>query len=356
MSQSHHAVEVQLRAAAEEQRARGSDESDANGADESDANGAGPEEKAGWDGSPVPVRRIHAGDEEWPESLDNIGPHEPPGRLFLQGRPLAAGPTAIAVVGTRRPTAAGVEATEQLTRGLVEAGFTIVSGLAVGIDAVAHRTALQAGGYTVAVLGSGLDVDYPVKNRPLRNKIRELGTLVTEYPAGTPPSAHHFPLRNRIVVGLSLGGVLVVEGGVKSGALITARIGLDAGRNVWALPGSFRNPMASGPNELIRASEARLVTNVKHICEEAAPSLVWEKGAGARPVALESLTDEEKRVLTVLDDVPVSPDRLIRLTTLEGGKAALAVSRLEVRGFAVRRGGGYELSEAGARARAVLHA
>ena len=299
-------------------------------------------------------RCIRPDDEEWPEGLENIGPHKPPRRLFVQGKPLRAGATAIAVVGTRRPTAAGVEATEQLTTGLVEAGFTIVSGLAVGIDAVAHRAALDAGGDTIAVLGSGLDVDYPTKNRSLRDRIKELGTLVTEYPIGTQPAARNFPLRNRIVVGLSLGGVLVIEGGIKSGALITARIGLDAGRNVWALPGSVRNPMASGPNELIRASEARLVTNVKHICEEAAPSLVWEKGAGARPRALESLTGEEKQVLGVLDDVPISPDRLIRLTALEGGKAALAVARLEVRGFVLRRGGGYELARAGARAREML--
>lgn len=319
----------------------------------SESNGSHAEARAVVSGD-VSVRCIKPGDGEWPASLNDIGPHDPPRRLFVQGKPLEAGETAIAVVGTRRPTAAGIEAAEQLTRGLVEAGFTIVSGLAVGIDAVAHRTALQVGGNTIAVLGGGLDVDYPSKNRNLRNKIRELGTIVTEYPEGTRPAAHHFPLRNRIVVGLSLGGVLVIEGGLKSGALITARIALDSGRNVWALPGSFRNPMASGPNELIRASEASLVTNVKHICDEAAPSLVWHEGVRARPLALESLTAEEKKVLAVLDDVPLSPDRLIRLTDLDGGKAALAVSRLEVRGFALRRGGGYELADAGARARALL--
>ena len=300
------------------------------------------------------VRCIRPGDDEWPESLDNIGPHRPPQRLFVEGTRLRGGSTAVAVVGTRRPTVAGVEATEHLTRGLVEAGFTIVSGLAVGIDTVAHRTAIEAGGYTIAVLGGGLDVDYPARNAALKNSIRELGTLVTEYPTGIRPAAHHFPQRNRIVVGLSLGGVLVIEGGLKSGALITARIGLDAGRNVWALPGSYRNPMAEGPNELIRTSEARLVTNVKHICDEAAPSLVWQDGPAARPLALESLTQDERQILSVLDDVPVSPDRLIRLTSLEGGKAALAVARLEVRGFALRRGGGYELAAAGARARALM--
>ena len=298
-------------------------------------------------------RTIEPGHQEWVVELANMEVLGAPKRLFAAGVPLRTNAPTVAVVGTRRPTAAGVEATQELTRGLVEAGVSIISGLAMGIDAVAHRTTLEAGGYTIAVLGSGLDVDYPARNRSLKEQIRERGTLVSEYPPGTQPHAYHFPERNRIVAGLA-DGVLVIEGGVKSGALITARLGVDAGKKVWALPGSIRNPMAVGPNELIRASQATLVTNVKHIFEELAPALVWEGGTRSRPLAPSSLSDSERSVLQVLDDVPLSPDRIIRLTELSTGEVAMAVSRLEVKGFVVRRPSGYEVSQSGSCVRGAL--
>lgn len=298
-------------------------------------------------------REIFRGDDEWPSALDDLGPHVPPDHLYLEGKRLVVDDKTIAVVGTRRPTAAGVEAAEQLTRGLVEAGCTIVSGLAVGIDTIAHRTALRAGGYTIGVLGCGLDVDYPFRNRALKNQIRASGTLVTEYPNGTQPHPHHFPLRNRIVAGL-VKGVLVIEGGLKSGALITARIGADLGQDIWGVPGSVRNPMAQGPNELIRIGEAYLATRVEHIFERLAPGLVWDSPRESPPLALESLTSEEKAVLAMLDDVSVTPDRVVRVTGLSPGEVALSLSRLEVRGFVTRRHGGYEISGGGGRIRAAL--
>lgn len=298
-------------------------------------------------------RYIRPRDDEWPASLNELGPHDPPKQLYVEGRPLETGSRTVAVVGTRRPTAAGIEAAERITKGLVEAGFTIVSGMAMGIDTLAHRVTLAAGGYTIAVLGSGLDVPYPQRNEGLMKKIVLSGTVLTEYPEGTKPLAFHFPRRNRIVVGLTR-GVVVIEGGIKSGALITARIAIDANRFVWAVPGSIRNPMAVGPNELIRTGQAGLVTSFKHICDEVAPGLVWEEGPGGRPLSVESLTEEEKTILRALDDVPISPDRLSQATDLPQGQIALALSRLEVRGFAHRRSGGYEISGGGSRVREAI--
>lgn len=298
-------------------------------------------------------RRIEPGDQEWPAPLSELSPHEPPECLYLKGRALKVDSQTVAVVGTRRPTAAGVEATQKVVKELVEAGFTIVSGLAVGIDAVAHRAALDAGGYTVAVLGSGLDSKYPSRNRALKQEIVNEGTVLTEYPDGTEPKPHHFPLRNRIVVGL-VKGVLVVEGGFKSGALITARLAIDANRHVWAVPGSFRNAMAIGPNELIRTGQAALVTEAKHVFEDISPSLVWEEGTGSKPLSVESLSPEEKTIICLLDDVPLTAERLTELSGLSSGIAALSLSRLEVRGFVSRRGAGYEVSTSGSRVRAAI--
>jgi DNA processing protein len=259
-------------------------------------------------------RVITPSDEEWPDQLNELGP----------------------------------------TRGLVEAGFSIVSGLAIGIDAVAHRTALASGGYTIAVLGCGLDIDYPQKNAALRRKIERAGTLVSEYPPGSPPASFHFPERNRIIAGLAA-GVLYVEGSERSGGRITARAALDANRAVFAVPGSIRNPLACGPNELIRTSQAALVMHVKHICDELEPGLVWDEPVDWGPVRSPvTLSDPEERVLGFLDDAPAAIDLIAKGVGLKPGEAAMALSRLEIRGFVTRRRDGYELSNAGARVRTRL--
>ncbi len=208
-----------------------------------------------------------------------------------------------------------------------------------------------AGGRTVAVVGCGLDVNYPQRNQRLRSRIERDGTVVSEHPDGTRPAPQNFPARNRIIVGLS-SAVVVVEGGLQSGALITARIGLDANRLVFAVPGSVRNAMAAGPNELIRTSQAALTTSVKDIFEELAPSMVWSdtSSAGSAPVLLE----EERDVLSILDDTPVVVDHICRHVALSPGRVAMILSRLEIRSFVLRKGGGYEITAAGARARAVV--
>lgn len=296
-------------------------------------------------------RRIVPRDAEWPALLNELGPAKPPGSLHVQGRRIPQMPL-VAVVGSRRPTTAGLDATKILVTGLVEAGFGIVSGLAAGIDAAAHEAALEAHGYTIAVLGFGLDVDYPRRNRKLKERIAVEGTLVTEFELGTKPRAAHFPQRNRIIAGLA-GATLVVEGAIKSGALITARCALDANRLVFAVPGSFRNAMAAGSNELIRTAQAALVTELSHMLEELAPRFAWK---GPPRLSLEprtvEMSEDEAKVLSLLDDAPTTPDRVCLELGLSPGVVALALSRLEVRGLALRRGPGYQITTAGARARA----
>jgi DNA processing protein len=302
----------------------------------------------------VNVRTIRPRDLEWPTQLSEMEGGRPPDRLHVVGAQLDCGPQTIAIVGTRRPTIAGVDAAEMLSLGLAQAGFTVVSGLAVGIDAVAHKAALAAGGRTVAVLGCGLDIDYPKRNQVLKQRISERGTLVSEYRSGIAPTPFTFPERNRIIAGLSM-GVVVVEGGLKSGALITARQALDANRFVFAVPGSIRNPMAAGPNLLIRTSQASLVTDVKHICDELAPDLVWDEQDSTSSAVIE-LGDCERDILEMLDDVPASGDQLCSRLDHAPGEVAMALSRLEVRNLVLRRSVGYEISTAGARARAATPA
>jgi DNA processing protein len=281
---------------------------------------------------------IARGDPEWPIELDELGPHRPVDRLFVEGLPLDPEAMRVAIVGTRRPTYSGIEAAARIATGLVEAGFVIVSGMAVGIDTVAHKSALDAAGRTVGVLGCGLDVGYPARNRTLRRAIARGGTLLTEYPDGTQPLKQHFPMRNRIIAGLSL-GVVVIEGSIRSGALVTARLALDANRNVYALPGSARNPMAEGPNELIRRGQAALVTGVEHILDDLAPSLVWRDRAATEPAP--DLNEMELNVLSTLDDAPVPPDTIVARLELKPGRLAVTLAALEVRGLVARVPGGY---------------
>jgi DNA processing protein len=294
---------------------------------------------------------IRPRDEEWPPRLNELGPSPSPHRLYRLGRPLDGTKTHVAIVGTRRPTRAGLEIAERFGRELAEAGFVIVSGLAMGIDGAAHRAALKAGGWTIAVLGSGVDVVYPARHERLQREIAAKGTLLSEYEDGTESSYWRFPERNRIVAGLCA-GVVVVEGGPRSGALITANHALESNRAVFAVPGSIRNPMATTPNELIRTSQATLVTEPKHVFEDLAPGLVWEnRFVNTLTPTQPPLEGMERRVLELLDDTPTSADRIRRDLGATSGAISLALSCLEVRGFALRKSFGYELTGAGARIR-----
>ena len=294
----------------------------------------------------VKTDSVNPGGVGWVPGLDDLV--DRPNPLYVRGRPLDPSVTYIAIVGTRRPTLAGLEVTARLAKGLAEGGFVVVSGLAVGIDAAAHKAALDAGGTTVAVIGCGLDIDYPKRNRALRKRIEENGTVLTEYEDDQQPMPFNFIHRNRIVAALA-DATIVVEGAIHSGALITARRAHDLNRSVFAVPGSLRNPMAAGPNHLIKTAQASLVTSFKDICDELAPRLVWEaQSKGALP-----LSGDEAAVLAALDDAPAIPDRLAAAIDMPRGRIALALSRLEVRGWALRTHAGYSLSESGARHRSA---
>lgn len=297
------------------------------------------------------IRRITARDEEWPSQLSELGGYTTPKILNLVGGPLSAYERSIAIVGTRRPTLTGVETAHEFARALAGRGFTIVSGLALGIDAAAHKGALEAGGHTVAVLGCGLDIVFPSNNARVRKRIVEEGTLVSEYPEGTPPLTHHFPARNRIIAGLSK-GVVVVEGGMKSGARITARIGADAGRDVCAVPGSIRNPVATAPNQLIQMGAA-LVTTPEEVLGALFPGRVIEVGE-TEPVLIPDLGDVERKVLLILDDIPSAAERIAQHLGTDIGRIRLALANLEIDGLVVRRPMGYQPSEGGSKVRAAL--
>jgi DNA processing protein len=298
------------------------------------------------------VRTIRPGSSEWPARLSELGGQQPPKRLFAAGLQLDRDDRCIAIVGTRRPSAAGLETARRFARGFVEAGFTVVSGLAVGIDAAAHEATLDSGGKTVAVLGCGLDVAYPRRNMALRHRITAGGTIVSEYPDGTPPRRENFPARNRIIAGLAL-GVVVVEGAVTSGALVTARLALDANRGVYAVPGSLRNPMAAGPHELIRTSGALLVTEVADVFADLGPNLaVAGIGREVLPPPV-SIDDDQGAVLGALDDVPSAIDALARATGMLPGRVAVTLAGLEMRGLAMRSRGGFCITEGGARSLAA---
>jgi DNA processing protein len=205
--------------------------------------------------------------ELYPPLLKRIP--SPPAALFVEGNPNALWLPQVAVIGSRNPTAGGLDHARAFTAELCRLGMAITSGLASGIDSASHEAALQAGGTTIAVTGTGLDRVYPASSTELAQRIPGSGALVSELPPGSPPRKAHFPARNRIIAGLSL-GVLVIEAGLNSGSLITARHAAEQGREVFALPGSLHNPMVKGCHRLIREG-ARLVEKSGDILEELAP-------------------------------------------------------------------------------------
>lgn len=206
-------------------------------------------------------------DENYPQGLLDIA--DPPLLLYVKGRPELLLRNGIALVGARSATAQGMSNAEAFAHALAGQGFSIVSGLALGIDAAAHRGALAAGpegGGTVAVIGTGIDRIYPARNAPLAREIAHTGAVVSELPLGTPPLPHNFPRRNRLIAGLAQ-GVLVVEAAVNSGSLITARLATESGREVFAIPGSIHSPLSRGCHRLIRDG-AKLVETAEDVIEE----------------------------------------------------------------------------------------
>jgi DNA processing protein len=240
----------------------------------------------------------------------------------------------VAVVGTRRASVYGKEAARLMATGLSQAGVTVVSGLARGIDTVAHRTALEAGGRTIAVMGCGLDIIYPRENARLAAEIVENGALVSEYALGTRPEARNFPPRNRIISGLTLGTV-VVEAGRSSGALITADFAADQGREVFAVPGSIFARGSFGTNELIQQG-AKMVCSVADVLEELNLTMVSEQ-AQARAIIPDNET--EALLLGYLSGEPLHVDALGRAVDLPIAEVTSTLALMELKGM-VRQVGG----------------
>ncbi len=263
----------------------------------------------------------------YPELLRHI--FDPPPGLFVRGRLLSEDNPAVSIVGSRRPTPYGLSVSEKLARELAQAGITVVSGMARGIDTAAHRGALQGGGRTIAVLGCGIDVIYPRENQRLYAQIISTGAVVSEFPCGSPPEAWHFPVRNRLISGLAR-ALVVVEAGEKSGALITADLALEQGREVMAVPGNITSNLSRGPNILIKQG-ARLVEGGKDILEEIGLGTLFKpKVTSANNPAL---TTEEERIYQLLSYELVSLDALIERTGLTASQVLSALMFLEIKGL-----------------------
>jgi len=273
------------------------------------------------------ARLVRCTDPEYPAALRETA--GAPLYLLARGAPLVAEP-AVAVVGARRATPYGRDVAHRLATELVQAGVTVVSGLARGIDGAAHEGALAGGGLTVAVLGSGIDVVYPPEHADLAARIASSGTLLSERPPGEAPLPAHFPARNRIIAGMTLGTV-VVEAAERSGALITARLAVDEGREVFAVPGRIDSPLALGPHRLIQ-SGAKLVAGVDDVVAELVPALARRGApalAGAAPAAADPADDA---VLALLAAGPLGVDRLVRESGLAAPEVLARILDLELRG------------------------
>lgn len=291
------------------------------------------------------LRLISFEDCEYPQSLREIP--DPPPVLFVRGQILPADDRAIAVIGSRKASSYGISVCERLVRDLVDVGFTIVSGMARGVDGTAHWAALERGGRTLAVLGTGVDVIYPKANKPVFERILKQGALLSEFPPGTEPLAKNFPRRNRIISGIAL-GVLVVEAAERSGTMITVRTALEQGREVFAVPGDVRSPVSRGTHRLIKEG-AKLVEGIEDVLEEfpaygqgttgphsdasclragrptaehdPGDQAAWEDAAGERETLIGHLSDEGTCV-----------DVLIERTGWPSEKMAMLLTELELLG------------------------
>ncbi len=270
---------------------------------------------------------------DYPRYLQEI-PHPPP-LLYQQGEIQERDRWAVAVVGTRRLTTYGRQAARELVTGLVRNGVTIVSGLARGIDAVAHQTALDMGGRTIAVLGSGLDTIYPAENRKLAQQMADgQGAVISEYGLGVKPEAKNFPPRNRVISGLSM-GVIVIEAGERSGALITSKFALEQDRDVFAVPGNINSPASLGTNRLIQQG-AKLVLCAEDVLEELNMTMVVEKTAVQ--LALPE-SAEEAAIMSHLTGQPIHVDELSRETGLESSVLSSTLTLMELKGIVQQVGG-----------------
>lgn len=292
-------------------------------------------------------------DDNYPALLRRI--KGPPAALFIDGDPGCLWQPQIAVIGSRNPTSGGLEHARDFATTLARQGMTITSGLASGIDSTAHTAALDAGAVTIAVNGTGLDKVYPASSQAVAERIRTQGAMISELPLGSPPKRQHFPSRNRIISGLSL-AVLVIEAGLNSGTLITARKAAEQGRDVFALPGSLHNPMAKGCHRLIREG-ARLVETTADILQELGPlaaelhmeirqrlDLLDQEDKPSVSLQKNLLDDSEYQLVwEVLGFDPKPMDIIIEQTGLPASAISSMLLMMELKGMVKRHSSGHYL-------------
>jgi DNA processing protein len=279
----------------------------------------------------VGFKLVSITDDGYPKNLSEI--YHPPSILYFHGEFAARDELALAIVGTRAADRYGRLVTERFASELASMGITIVSGMARGIDSVAHQAALKSGGRTIAVLGSGLDVVYPPENRDLYNQISANGAVISEFPLGSDPDAVNFPKRNRIISGLSL-GVLVIQASEKSGSLITASFALEQNREVLAVPGNIGSKLSRGTNTLIKRG-AKLVDSVDDIVAEVDPF------RRLKPIELcfdirdilEKLNKDEKRIFSIVKNEPIHIDDIITQSGFEPHSVLSTLLSLELEGL-----------------------
>ncbi len=276
------------------------------------------------------VRIIPFNDRSYPETLREL--YDAPTVLYVKGDLKAADKYAVAVVGSRRSTYYGIQVSERVSYDLACQGLTVVSGLARGVDSASHRGALRAKGRTLAVLGCGIDINYPPENRGLMNAIASSGAVISEFPFGTLPDRQNFPRRNRIISALSL-GVIVVEAAVDSGSLITVGYALEQGKEVFAVPGNITSRNSRGTNDLIRKG-ARLVESAKDVIEELSPQIrgILREDRTVSERSLPQMTDGEKKLFDCLDNEPKHIDTIIRETEKSSSEALSILLSLELKG------------------------
>ena len=278
---------------------------------------------------------ITISDPLYPPALKEIP--DPPPLFFVHGNISVLSQPQIAIVGSRNPSPMGIKHAHDFAYSLASSGLSITSGLALGIDGASHQGALDGDGITIAVAGNGLDRVYPARHKSLAIEISRDGALISEFPPGTPPSAHNFPRRNRIISGLSL-GTLVIEAAVNSGSLITARMAMEQGREVFAVPGSIQNPLSRGCHSLLREG-AKLVETVEDIFDEI------KHVAGHSPTPLQHESDENlekdhKKLLEYIAYDPTAVDTLVETTGESPEAIASMLLVLELKGFISSAAGG----------------
>lgn len=290
-------------------------------------------------------------DPNYPQLLKEI-PSSPP-LLYVHGNPSLLNDPQVAIVGSRNPTQGGQNNTYEFSKHLASTGLCITSGLALGVDGLAHKGALDVDGITIAVIATGIDRVYPARHRELAHRIVQKGAIVSELPIGVSPIGSNFPRRNRIISGMSL-GTLVVEAALRSGSLISARYASEQGREVFAIPGSIHNPLAKGCHQLIRQG-AKLIDKAEHIIEELAPQLEQRlitanqpsqtalplmSDKTAEPDTISSLDDDQRLVLETMGYDPISIDQLVIQTGLTAEALSSILLLLELNGFIAAGGRG----------------